>query len=210
MWTKANRSTLPGTDSPLRHGSGSEYRAMSPLTVSAIINQINHLIRRPHGDTPRRLVLALTLIALAACGFKPAYGPNGASESLRGSIIVNEPENRTEFVFVSHLEQRLGQPQAAPYELTYVITTSSEGLGVTPEQSTTRYNVTGRVDYIVKDIALDEIAHRGNVETFTGYSATGSIIGAPSAEEDARERLMIVLADQIVTELIATAPDWKQ
>ena len=158
----------------------------------------------------RRLFLLLVPAALAACGFTPAYGPNGASESLRGRILVDAPVNRTQFVFVSHLEQRLGQPQAAPYELSYQISIESEGLGVTPAQSTTRYNVLGRVDYVIKDIALDNVAHQGSVETFTGYSATGSIIGVPSAEEDARERLMVALADQIVTELIATAPDWKR
>jgi len=158
----------------------------------------------------RRLFLLCASAALAACGFTPAYGPSGGSNSLRGSILVSAPENRTEFVFVSHLEQRLGQPQAAPYELTYVIDIESEGLGVTPEQSTTRYNVLGRVDYIVQALALAEVAHPAQVETFPGYSATGSIIGAPSAEEDARERLMVALADQIVTELIATAPDWQR
>ncbi len=158
----------------------------------------------------RRLFLLCAPAALAACGFAPAYGPNGASESLRGSIVVQAPVDRTEFLFVSHLEERLGQPQAAPYELTYVITIESEGLGVTPEQSTTRYNVLGRVDFTVKDIAGDRIAYQGNVESFTGYSATGSIIGVPTAEADARERLMVVLADRIVTELVATAPDWKR
>ncbi len=203
-----------------RHGrldailTGSGFRGKKGPTDSPTVSVISFLFKglalRPSWDIPRRFVLALTLTTLAACGFTPAYGPNGTSENLRGSILVDRPENRTEFVFVSHLEQRLGQPQSAPYELTYLITTSSQGLGVTPEQSTTRYNVSGRIDFIVKDIAADQVAHRGSVETFTGYSATGSIIGAPSAEEDARDRLMVALADQIVTELIATAPDWKR
>jgi len=50
----------------------------------------------------------------------------------------------------------------------------------------------------------------GSVENFTGFSATGSIVGSITATEDAQERLMVILADQLVTELVATAPDWRR
>jgi LPS-assembly lipoprotein len=33
-------------------------------------------------------------------------------------------------------------------------------------------------------------------------------VGTLAAEEDARERLMILLADQIVAQLLATAGEW--
>ncbi|WP_253913435.1 LPS assembly lipoprotein LptE [Pseudoruegeria sp. HB172150] len=168
---------------------------------------------RPHGDAPRNrrnfLALGTASLALAACGFTPVYGPSGQAHGLRGQIFVADPADRNGFVFVAHLEDRLGQPQAGPYLLEYRIQTSRTGLGVTTTGATTRYNVLGRVDYTIKDRATGAIIRTGKVENFTGYSATGSIVGTVSATEDASERLMVILADQLVTELIATAPDWR-
>ena len=46
----------------------------------------------------------------------------------------------------------------------------------------------------------------GTVDSFTGYSATGSTVATRAARADAEERLTTILADQIVTRLIAAAP----
>ena len=48
----------------------------------------------------------------------------------------------------------------------------------------------------------------GRVESFTSWSATGSTVAGLTAEEDARLRLMRILADDIVARLLATSGDW--
>jgi LPS-assembly lipoprotein len=45
----------------------------------------------------------------------------------------------------------------------------------------------------------------GREETFTAYSATGSTIAALAAEQDASTRLMRILADRMMTRLIAAS-----
>ena len=157
----------------------------------------------------KRAFLFTATAALTACGFTPVYAPGGAAEGLRGSLLVAAPENRNAFVLVRQLEQRLSQPQNAPYLLSYKITTTRQGVGITPAQETTRYNVLGRLDYTVTDRATKTVVARDKVENFTGYSATGSIVSTISATEDAEERLMIILADQLISRLIATASDWR-
>lgn len=164
----------------------------------------------PSSGTSRRLFLGLALASLAACGFTPVFGPEGQAEGLRGEILVAEPDDRKSFVFVSRLEERLGQPQAAPYLLGYTIRTEQQGLGITPDQATTRFNILGRVDYTVTDRATRAVVAKGRVENFAGFSATGSIVGTISATDDANERLMVTLADQLVTRLVATSPDWRR
>jgi len=178
--------------------------------VGDIFHNIKALFARFHGGALRRLFLALTLATLAACGFTPVYAPGGVADALRGAILVAEPADRKAFVLVSRLEERLGQPQSPPYLLTYKIETTDEGVGITPSQATTRFNILGRVDYVLTDRATKAQVAAGKVENFTGYSATGSIVGTISATADANERLMVILADQIVSRLIATAPDWQQ
>ncbi|MDJ0824993.1 MAG: LPS assembly lipoprotein LptE [Rhodobacter sp.] len=159
---------------------------------------------------PRRHILAAALAVLAGCGFSPVYGPGGGSDTLRGAIRAADPTDRKSFVFFARLEDRLGRPQAAPYVLTYAITTDRQGLGITPDQATTRFSILGRVDYTLTDRATEAVLATGRVENFAGFSATGSIVATLSATEDATERLMVTLADQLVTRLIATAPDWQQ
>ena len=47
------------------------------------------------------------------------------------------------------------------------------------------------------------------MQSFTSYSATGSTVAGLAAEEDAALRLMHILADQIVTRLLATSGQWS-
>lgn len=166
---------------------------------------------KPTAKPPRRALLALAApLLLVACGFAPVYGPQGSAEGLRGQILAADPTDRNGFVFVARLEDRLGLPTAAAYALDYTISVENDGVGITTAGDTTRFNVLGRIDYLVKDSASGAVLTRGKVENFTGFSATGSIVGSISATEDASERLMVILADQLVTELVATAPDWRR
>ena len=159
----------------------------------------------------RRLFLTLAAVAaLAGCGFTPVYGPDGVGTGLRGEILVDAPDDRNAFDLVARLEQRLGRGQAASYALGYQITTRSEGVGITTEQETTRYNIFGTVSYTLTDLSGGAVLASGTVQNFTGYSATSLIVGTRSTTRDANARLMISLADQIVARLIATAPDWRK
>jgi len=158
----------------------------------------------------RRSFIVASLLALAGCGFSPVYAPGGAGDGLREAIFLAEPDNRNEFSFVSQMEQRLGRAENARYSMAYKITTRSEGVGITPEQETTRKNVFGTVEYSVTEIGSKTVLHSGSVDNFTGYSTTSLIVGTQSSTRDANKRLMVLLADQVVARLIATSKDWRQ
>ncbi len=152
----------------------------------------------------RRAILFLPL-ALAACGFTPAYAPGGAATALLGTVRVQDPTNKNGFDLVERLEERLGRPENHRYDLTYTITTQAVGVGVTTENEITRFNLKGVIDYTLSDHATGARLAGGRVQSFTAYSATGSTVAGLAAEEDAAYRLMRILADQIVARLIATA-----
>ena len=155
----------------------------------------------------RRAVLLMPL-AVAACGFAPAYGPGGAANGLTGTIRAADPTDKNAFDLVARLDQRLGRPNADRYDLTYSITTQAVGVGITPDNAITRYNLKGAVDWTLTDRGTGARLTGGKVESFTSYSATGSTVAGLAAEEDAALRLMHILADQIVTRLIASADAW--
>lgn len=156
----------------------------------------------------RRTLLLGGALALAGCGFTPVYGPQGQGRALQGLILPDEPDNRDGFVFVAQFEERLGRAQSPQYALRYTIQTREEGVGITPAAETTRFNIFGAVTFQVIEIGTDRAITKGFVENFTGYSATRLIVSTQTVERDARERLMAILADQVVTRLVTTAPDW--
>jgi len=151
----------------------------------------------------RRNLLFLPL-ALAACGFTPVYAPGGTASALRGKVEVAAPESVNSYLLVQNLEERLGRPSQPTYSLSLVLATGEQGQAVTASNETTRYSVVGKVDYVLRDISSDAIIASGSVDNFTGYSATGSTVETLASERDAHARLMVVLADQITTQLYAT------
>ncbi len=152
----------------------------------------------------RRALLFLPL-ALAACGFTPVYAPGGTASALRGKVEVAAPETVDSYLLVQNLEDRLGRPSQPDYKLALALAIREQGQAVTAENETTRYSLVGRVDYKLIDITSDEVISEGSVDNFTGYSATGSTLETLASERNARERLMIILADQLTTQLYTVA-----
>ena len=152
----------------------------------------------------RRALLTAPLL-LAACGFTPAYGPGGGATKLPGAVRVQDPTDKNAFDLVERLEERLGRPEAVRYDLSFTITTEALGVGVTADNTITRYNLKGVVEYSLTERATGARVSGGRVQSFTAYSATGSTVAQLAAEEDAAYRLMRILADQIVARLIGAA-----
>lgn len=151
----------------------------------------------------RRSLLMLPL--LAACGFQPVYGPGAGGGALRDRVLVAAPETALGFALVARLEERLGRPGAAVYRLDYAIATEERGLAVTGTNAITRINVTGAVRYSLIEIATEREVVADRVSTFAAYSTTASTVATATAEEDAYDRLMTALADQIVSRLLANS-----
>ncbi len=159
------------------------------------------------------------MLAQSACGFTPAFGPDGPARQLQVQVAMDAPDSRNEFDLVKQLELRLGHSTVPAYNLSYKIDTVQEGVGLTPGQEIVRINIFGKVSYNLIDTATGAVLTSDSTDTFTGYSvgaadattippSTNATIATLAAERDANARLMVVLADQIVTRLIATSADW--
>ncbi len=159
-------------------------------------------------SSDRRKVLAglsglFGFAGLSACGFAPAYGPQGGASAILGRIAVAAPNGRNTYLFVRRLEERLGR-SSGPYQLDYDYDLEEQDFGTTSAGFTTRYRLVGTVSYELKE-ANGRLITRGTVEEFVGFSATGSIVSTPAARADAEERLATILADRIVEEMIFAA-----
>lgn len=135
----------------------------------------------------------------------PIYAPSGTAAALQGAVAIPEPEDEATYLLVRELEQRLGRAGAPRFDLDFALTTKDEGQAVTSSGDITRYSLVGKAEFTLTDRASGNELAKGSVRNFTGYSATGSTVETLAAERDARERLMVILADQIATQLYATA-----
>lgn len=151
----------------------------------------------------RRALLCLPL-ALAACGFQPVYGPTGSGNALQNSIDVSEPKGVDSYLVARRLEERLGRATEPTYKLTLNVKTKRDALAVNRSSNINRYNLIGEADYVLVETNTGRVVTSGEVTNFTGSSATGTTVATLAAERDARERLMTLLADQIVTRLLTT------
>ncbi|MBU2866597.1 LPS assembly lipoprotein LptE [Pacificibacter marinus] len=150
-----------------------------------------------------RRTFLLSAVALAGCGFQPAYGPNGTASKLRGKIRVESSDTREGFTLAHELESIFAQATDEQYLLTFSIDTDEDGLGITTDQEITRYHVTGSAKYTLVRTSDGQTAASGEVRSFTAYSATGSTVSSVSATRDAYDRLMSILADQIAAQIHA-------
>lgn len=153
-----------------------------------------------------RRSLLLAVLAVAACGFQPVYGPGGIGQKLFGQVRPKDPKTPDEYFFVGRIDERLGPVQSARYELDYSLRVAVVPQAITTDEVTTRYALNGTAAFTLTEITSGKVVTRGQVSSFTSYSTTGTTIATMSAEQDAHQRLAGMLADQVITRLTAIDP----
>ena len=148
-----------------------------------------------------RRTFLLSLTALAGCGFEPVYGPSGSGTGLGGRITVAPPTDEEGFALVNRLKEQLGPATAPDLTLTADIRLQEESLGFLPDGTISRFNVLGKVSWALTGTD-GSTALSGNERSFTSYSATSTTVATIFAQRDARRRLMVILADRIVADIL--------
>ena len=152
-----------------------------------------------------RRAFLLGALAAAACGFAPVHGPGGTGGKLFGKIRTADPRTPDDFAFAGRIAERMG-PDGGGFELGWQLRIAVVPQAITTDEITTRYALNGSADYVLTDLATQRAVARGQVSSFTSYSTTGTTIATMAAEQDAHERLARLLADQVVTRLLAIDP----
>ncbi len=147
----------------------------------------------------------LGALALGGCGFQPVYGPSRAGGALLNQVALAEPKTRDAYVFNRRFEERLGRGTGGSYTLSLRLQTDSQDLGTTSAGNITRFRLIGRAFYTLRDAATEAVLIDGRTNAFTGYSTTGSTVATLAAERDAEDRLMVLLADQVIDALLLRA-----
>ena len=155
----------------------------------------------------RRTVLCGAALCLTVGGFTPAFGRTGGTTRLDGAILMDEPKTEPAYQLTRRIEDRLGRNSNARFGLSYSIDLTEASVTKTANNINTRYNILGEITYALRDLDSGAVVTSGKVNNFTSYSTSGTTVATQAAEKDARDRLMSILGDQIITRLIVAAPD---
>ena len=155
----------------------------------------------------RHFLGLLATAPLAGCGFEPVYGAAGVASKLRGRVAYRAPNTPEGFRLRARLEDRLGRVEQGDYLLTVQLEIDEVALVISSDQDINRFNLPGTARWALTSPGTDAPLATGRAETFTAYSAFGTTVATREAQDDARDRLAIALADLIITDLMISAAD---
>ncbi|KAG1713782.1 Leucine--tRNA ligase [Nymphon striatum] len=94
-----------------------------------------------------------------------------------------------------------------PGRIVNVLDIKEVAVVISSAQDINRFNLPGEATWMLTEPGNDTPLASGTAATFTAYSAFGTTVATREAQNDARDRLAIALADLIVTDIIvASAP----
>lgn len=152
-------------------------------------------------------VAGLAVVALGGCGFRPLHGEqknDGAVAADLAAVRIEPLRDRVGQQMHNFLRDRLnpyGQPTAPSYRLRVQLTERLSKLGVRKDETATRANLRINADFFLFDAAGNNELLAGWSSSTTSYDVLDNPFASTVSEEDARERALREVADDIQTRL---------
>ena len=156
-----------------------------------------------------RLLLLFMALALGGCGLRPLYGGGESSSVAKGlhRIEVGNIPGQVGWLTRNALVDRLGGEAngANRYRLEVELDDNITGFGIRGDSATTRERRTLRARYRLVDLANGAVVLDATAGSDAGIDVVSSEYATVAAEQTAVERLVVVIADQIVARLATFA-----
>lgn len=156
-----------------------------------------------------RALFLLLALALSGCGLRPLYGGGESSSVATGlrTIVVGKIPGQVGWLTRNALVDRLGGEAdgAGAYRLEVELDDNITGFGIRGDSATTRERRTLRARYRLVDLATGSVVLDATAGSDAGIDVVSSEYATVAAEQSAVERLVPVVADQIVARLATFA-----
>jgi LPS-assembly lipoprotein len=152
-----------------------------------------------------RAFLLFLALALSGCGLRPLYGGGESSAVAQGlhTITVGKIPGQVGWLTRNALVDRLGGEAngAGAYRLEVELDDNITGFGIRGDSATTRERRTLRARYRLVDVSTGGVVLDATAGSDAGIDVVSSEYATVAAEQSAVERLVVVVADQIVARL---------
>jgi LPS-assembly lipoprotein len=153
------------------------------------------------------LMLGAALALLAACGFQPVYGTHSTGDesvsTQMNSVAIGNIPDRIGQMLRNDLIDRMygkGRPQQALYNLSVQIRMAQADLGIQANATSTRSMIDMYGDYVLTDTQGRALI-KGTAHSISSYSTLADEYGNLAALNDAKERTVNEVSEQIVNRL---------
>jgi len=155
------------------------------------------------------LLAVLLCGLLAACGFRPLYGHGDDDSGITptddlAAVYIVPLTDRSGQILHNYLRDRLnprGQPAAPAYRLLVDVQESVSEVAIRSDETATRANLRLRASFSLRRADNDTVLLDGNSEAITSYNILISQFATYSSEEDARNRGLRELSENIRKQL---------
>ena len=141
------------------------------------------------------ILIAVALLGITACGFKPMYGHKGGTEGGGPGVVIETLDDRTRMnqQFKAELEDKLNPagrvPANAKYRLETTLSSEANAIGVARDGTVSRYNVSMRSGYRLIRIDDDQLVTSGSLRHVSSYNNTNNqYFSTYMSEQDALKR----------------------
>jgi LPS-assembly lipoprotein len=154
-----------------------------------------------------RCVLLVGVVA--GCGFEPLYGDKsrgGAAPTeaymaaVRVDLIANRSGQELRNELLERLNQR-GPPERPVYHLQVQLAVATQALGIQRDDSSRIGRVDVSSSFWLKEIATEKTVHSGSSRSITTYAVVQSNFANVQAANDATQRALREISDDIRTQL---------
>ena len=151
---------------------------------------------------PKQLLSIGFFLLLISCGYKPIYGPDGSAATLIGKVSIESPSNRADYLLYHQLNNHLQDSDDGFYRLSINIVEISSRAAIDENGRAHRALLQGSASYDLRRMSDQKSVINGIVQGFTGYSTQAASVASHASSRDATKRLMTMLADKIIYELV--------
>ena len=159
--------------------------------------------RRARGAAARLAVLLLAALGLGACGFRPLYGTaaDGTSsfddlETVQIAPLPDRVGQQLHNLLRDRINPR-GQPRTPKYVLRITLQERSERLAVEKDETATRTNLRLSARFNLLELDSDAVVFKGLSNSINSYNIVESQFATYVSEQDARERALRELSEDI-------------
>ena len=154
-------------------------------------------------DKKKYILSLLFSIFISSCSFEPAWiAGNNKSKILWQKVDLIKPKTSNEFRLNRYLVSRVGDAKDVKFLLKYELFTDTKRTALSFDGKAYRIRIQGEVKFSLIHNSKNIILVSSSVKDSLGYSDAILAVTDQASERDAYARLMVLLGDKIVDELL--------
>ena len=154
-------------------------------------------------DKKKYIFPLLISIFISSCSFEPAWiAGNNKAKTLWQKVDLKESKTSNEFRLNRYLVSRFGDAEDAEFLLKYQLFTETKRTAFSFDGKAYRIRIHGEVKFSLVHNSNNTILVSSSVKDSLGYSDAILAVTDQASERDAYARLMVLLGDKIIDELL--------